>query len=82
MILPAVLVPHAVFGAVTVLTVPWDPANPLSPHTAYPISGVTEVTVILAATVPSAVGSADSFTVNWHFGDGSPDVNFALTEPL
>ena len=35
----------------------------------------------MGATVPSAVGSADSFSVNWHFGDGSADVNFALTNP-
>ncbi|MBZ5633349.1 MAG: hypothetical protein LAO55_09495 [Acidobacteriia bacterium] len=80
-ILTGMLVVTPMFGAVTVLTVPWDPTNPLSPHTAYPISAVTEVTVVLAATVPSAVGSGDAFMVNWHFGDGSPDANFALTNP-
>lgn len=80
-ILAGMLVVTPMFGAVTVLTVPWDPNNPLSPHTAYPISSVTEASVILAATVPSAVGSADSFTVNWHFGDGSADVSFPLTNP-
>ncbi len=36
----------------TVLTVPWVPTNPASPHTTYPTA-----TIILGATVPSAVGS-------------------------
>jgi len=72
---------HPAFGAVTVLTVPWVASNPLSPHTTYAVTGTTEIKVTLGATVPSAVGSSDSFTVNWHFGDGSPDVNFALTNP-
>jgi hypothetical protein len=81
MIAPALLVLHPAFGAVTVLTVPWDANNPLSPHSAYPINAVTEVTVVLSATVPSAVGSAHSFTVTWNFGDGSADTIFALTNP-
>ena len=80
-ILAGMLVVTPMFGAVTVLTVPWDPTTPLSPHTAYPISAVLEATVVLSATVPSAVGSADSFTVKWHFGDGSPDVSFPLANP-
>jgi hypothetical protein len=77
----ALFILHPAFGAVTVLTVPWVPSTPLSPHTTYPVNSTTEVTVVLGATVPSAVGSGDSFTVNWHFGDNSPDVNFALTNP-
>lgn len=71
----------ALFGQVTVLTVPWAPATPLSPHTTYPTSGTTEISVTLGATVPSAVGSLDSFTVSWQFGDGSPNVSFPLTNP-
>jgi hypothetical protein len=66
---------------VTVLTVPWDPTNPTTPHTTYPINSTTEATVILVATVPSAVGSTDSFSVTWSFGDGSPNTTFALTKP-
>jgi hypothetical protein len=76
------LLPAAISAAgVTVLTVPWDPNNPLSPHTTYPLNGTTEATIVLQATVPSAVGSADSFSVSWNFGDGSPNAAFALTNP-
>lgn len=63
-------------AGLTVLTVPEDPANPTTPHTTYPTA-----TIILGATCPSAVGSADSFTVDWSFGDGTPDATFALTNP-
>jgi hypothetical protein len=69
------------FGQVTVLTVPWVPATPTTPHTTYPVNGTTEANIIMVATVPSAVGSADSFTVTWNFGDGSANTTFALTNP-
>jgi hypothetical protein len=66
---------------VTVLTAPFDPNNPTTPHTTYPLTGTTESTIILLATVPSAVGSTDKFQVSWNFGDGSAPTNFALTNP-
>lgn len=77
------LVPRmALGGTLTVLTVPFVPANPTTPHTTYPTSGTTEATVILVATVPSAVGSADAFTYSWNFGDGSPvTAPAAVTNP-
>lgn len=68
-------------GAVTVLTVPWVPATPTTPHTTYPVNSTTEATIILGATVPSAVGSADSFTYQWSFGDGTSSAVTALTNP-
>ncbi len=68
-------------AAPTVLTVPWLPTSPTTPHTTYPINSTTEATIILVATVPSAVGSADKYTVSWHFGDGSADTSFALVNP-
>ncbi|MBV9265969.1 MAG: hypothetical protein JO061_07365 [Acidobacteriaceae bacterium] len=84
----SLLTAQHVFGAVTVLTVPWDPCPdpscrtaPTTPHTSYPINSTTESTIIMGATVPSAVGSSDKFMVDWHFGDGSPDATFALTNP-
>ena len=75
-----VLLPVMSAGApgLTVLSVPWDPTNPLSPHTAYPINSTTEVTVTLGATVPAGVVTGDTVTVDWHFGDGSPDTTFPL----
>src|ERR1035438_2833021 len=84
-----VLYPITIFAApppppVTVLTVPWDPTNPLSPHSTYPTSPSTEIPVVLQATVPSAVGSSDTFSVRWHFGDvagSGTDVTFTLTNP-
>jgi len=83
MTLSTIFVLHPMmYGAVlTVLTVPWDPTNPLSPHTTYPINPSAEVKIVLGATVPSAVGSADSYTVTWSFGDGSSNVTFPLTNP-
>ena len=72
---------QTVSAQVTVLTVPWVPASPTTPHTTYPINPTTEASIILMATVPSAVGSTDSFTVTWSFGDASPNVSFALTNP-
>lgn len=79
--------PHvALAAAPTVLTVPVDPTNPTSTHTAYPVCSdgtvppckspatLTESTIVLGATVPSAWGSTDSFTVTWVFGDASPNV--------
>lgn len=77
----AVSLPSMSGAGVTVMTVPWVANSPLSPHSTYPINSTTEVQVTLQAIVPSAVGSADSFTVKWHFGDGSADVTFALTNP-
>ncbi len=70
----------SVFGAsLTVLTVPWVPASPLTPHSAYITKGGSEIPVTLQATVPGAFGSSDSYSVTWVFGDGSPNVTFALT---
>ena len=68
-------------GAVTVLTVPWVPATPTTPHTTYPQTSTTEAAVILGATVPSAVGSTDSFTYQWSFGDGTFTAAKAVTNP-
>jgi hypothetical protein len=65
----------------TVLVVSVDPLNPTFPHTTYPTTATTESNIVLGATVPNVVGSADSFTVTWSFGDGSPNVTFALTNP-
>jgi hypothetical protein len=50
-----------------VLTVPWDPSTPSTPHDAY--SGAT---VVLGATVPNIYGSSDTFTYQWNYGDTSP----------
>ena len=65
-------------AGLTVLTVPWDPTNPLTPHTTYPINATTEVTVSLGATAPSAA-AGDSLQVVWSFGDGSPNTTFTTT---
>jgi len=81
LMLAAMVGAPAMFGAVTVLTVPWVPATPTSPHTTYAINSTTEVKVTLQAIVPSAVGSSDSFSVTWSFGDGSANVTFPLTNP-
>src|SRR3984957_20872457 len=78
----AVLVHPSAYGAsLTVLTVPWIATSPLTPHSAYITMGGTEISVTLQATVPSAVGSTDSYSVTWTFGDGSSPVTFALTNP-
>ncbi len=79
-VLAAVLIlPSVTFGAgLTVLTVPWVPANPTFPHTTYPINPTTEVTVVLGATAPSAA-AGDSLNVVWNFGDGSPNASFTTT---
>ncbi len=69
------------FGALTVLTVPWVPATPTTPHTTYPVNSTTEATIILVATVPSAVGSTDSFTYQWSFGDTTSSAVTAVTNP-
>jgi hypothetical protein len=73
------LQPIASAAGLTVLAVPWDPNSPLSPHTTYAINSTTEVTIVLGATVPVGVNAGDSVSVNWHFGDGSADATFALT---
>ncbi len=77
----AICASQSVSAAVTVLTVPWVPATPTTPHTTYPLNSTTEASIILVATVPSAVGSSDSFSVTWSFGDGSANTTFALTNP-
>ncbi|HTB21064.1 MAG TPA: hypothetical protein VK708_23230 [Bryobacteraceae bacterium] len=78
----AVLVhPSAYAASLTVLTVPWIATSPLTPHSAYITMGGTEIPVTLQATVPSAVGSSDTFSVTWVFGDGSPNVTFPITSP-
>jgi len=66
-------------AGLTVLTVPWDQTLPLSPHTTYPVNATTEVTITLGATVPAGVTTGDSVSVDWHFGDGSADTTFALS---
>jgi len=66
---------------VTVLTVPWIPATPTSPHTTYPLTPSIEVNIVLGATVPSAVGSGDSFTYQWNFGDSTSSAVLPLTNP-
>ena len=79
--LAALCLAQSLSAAVTVLTVPWVPATPTTPHTTYPTTSTTEASIILVATVPSAVGSSDSFSVTWSFGDGSANTSFALTNP-
>jgi hypothetical protein len=61
----AVLTALPAFAAVTVMPVPWDPTNFLSPHTV--VSGTVAT---LTATV-NLGGSTDSFTYSWAYGDGS-----------
>jgi len=80
-VLAAMFLLHPTMSAagLTVLTVPWDPTNPLSPHTTYAINATTEVTVTLGATVPAGVASGDTVSVDWNFGDGSPDTVFPLS---
>jgi len=73
------VVPTASMAAgLTVLTVPWDPTNSLTPHTTYPINRTTESTTVLGATAPSAA-AGDSLSVTWVFGDGSPNATFTTT---
>jgi hypothetical protein len=76
----ALLALHPMLSAagLTVLTVPWEPTAPLSPHTTYPINPTTEATVTLGATVPDGVTTGDTVTVVWVFGDGSPNTAFPL----
>lgn len=75
-------VAQSLSAQVTVLTVPWVPATPTTPHTTYPTTSTTEAPIVLVATVPSAVGSADTFTYSWSFGDGSaPTAAAAVTNP-
>jgi hypothetical protein len=69
--LAMLILPVATWAAgLTVLTVPWDPTHPLTPHTTYPISSTAEATVVLGATAPSAA-PGDSLNVTWVFGDGT-----------
>jgi hypothetical protein len=83
MLLATTVVFHpTMYGAsLTVTPVPWIATSPLTPHSAYITLGGTEIPVTLQATVPSAVGSTDSYSVTWKFGDTSPNVTFALTNP-
>lgn len=63
-------------AAVTVKTVPFDPAHLSTPHTA-----ILGVQLILGATVDLG-GSSDSFTYSWNFGDGSsPTAAAPVTNP-
>jgi hypothetical protein len=62
----------------TVLTVPFDTAN--DPHTTYANAGV-EVYITLGATAPNLVGSGDTYSVTWAFGDGTPNTTFTMTNP-
>jgi hypothetical protein len=48
-----------------VLTVPWDPATPAAPHTAYPGANI-----VLGAVFINPV-SGHSYTYSWNYGDGS-----------
>ena len=68
-------------ASLTVHTVPWVPATPTTPHTTYAVNSTTEVNIILGATVPSAVGSADSFQYQWNFGDGTMSAVTPVTNP-
>ena len=58
-----------------VKAVPWDPANPTSPHTAYPAASIT-----MGATV-DLLGSADTFTYRWDFGDGNTSGPTLVSNP-
>lgn len=75
------------FGQITVLTVPWVPASPTTPHTTYPINATTEATIILVATAPSEAGTtgnpqtSNNLSVTWAFGDGSANTTFSTTNP-
>jgi hypothetical protein len=63
-------------GAQSVNTVPFDPTNPASPHTAY-----AGATIVLGAIFNPA-GSSDSFKYVWNYGDGTPVGSAtALTNP-
>src|SRR5271170_8200864 len=78
-LLTASVVFPSMYGAgLTVLTVPWVPTTPSAPHWAYKTLGGTEIPVTLQATVPSAVGSTDTYNVVWVFGDGSANVVFSF----
>jgi hypothetical protein len=77
-LLAAFTVPRATNAAVTVKSVPLDPANPTSPHFTYPLDALNDVTIVLGATVDLG-GSADSFTYQWEFGDGATQAAAAIT---
>lgn len=51
--------------AQSVLTVPWDPATPAAPHTAYPGANI-----VLGAVFTGNI-TGHSYTVSWNYGDGS-----------
>ena len=65
-ILSCALATLPAWGAVTVKTVPFDPNNLSTPHTA-----IIGAQLILGATVDLG-GSSDTFHFSWNFGDGSP----------
>jgi len=76
------LIQPLVFGlGPTVLTVPWIPTTPTSPHSTYAVNSTTEATIILGATLPTAVGSADTFKAVWTFGDGTTATINPVTNP-
>lgn len=59
-----------------VLTVPWDPSNPASPHTAY-----AGTNIVLGATFVGGV-SGHTYTYSWNYGDGSAATTAAaITNP-
>jgi hypothetical protein len=78
LLVSALALPQAAMAIVpTVLTVPFQPGSPTTPHTTYP-----GATVVLGATVPNIVGSTDTFTAVWNFADGSPNVTInPITKP-
>lgn len=91
LMLGALFTLHPLYATITVLTVPWVPTSPLSPHTTYPCAGTSltaqctasgaESKIVLGATAPSEVGSGHTLSIDWNFGDGSPDAVFTTANP-
>ncbi len=76
-----VAVPQVAQATIPVVkTVPWDPTNPTAPHTTYPLDATHEVTIVLGATV-DLLGSSDTFTYDWDFGDGTAHATGTVTDP-
>src|SRR5579871_2470601 len=91
LMLGALFTLHPLYATITVLTVPWVPTSPLSPHTTYPCAGTSltaqctasgaESKIVLGATAPSEVGSGHTLSIDWNYGDGSPDAVFTTANP-